>query len=63
MTEDEVSVYFGTTAWAPVPSFCHVQACGKKRRIDDAKKGGQNTAICYTKKGHLCTAFQPAVCA
>eukprot|EP00971_Amphidinium_carterae_P329942 6462755-Amphidinium_carterae.1 len=30
--------------WAAIPSFCHVQPNGKKRRIDDAKRGGQNSA-------------------
>ena len=63
MTEAEVTRRFGTARWAPVPSFCHTQPCGKQRRIDDAKKGRQNQAIAYTEKGHLCTAFQPATCA
>ena len=63
MTEAEVSQYFGTDRWCAVPSFCHVQPCGKKRRIDDAKCGQQNAFIEYSERGHLCTAFQPALCA
>jgi len=61
--EEEVAEQLGTTEWIPVPSFCHVQPGGKKRRIDDAKKGKQNSAIQYTESGHLCSATQPAVCA
>ena len=63
MTEAEVSQHFGTASWCAVPSFCHVQPCGKKRRIDDAKCGMQNEFIAYSERGHLCTAFQPALCA
>eukprot|EP00971_Amphidinium_carterae_P212380 4214896-Amphidinium_carterae.1 len=47
--------------WSPIPSFCHVQACGKKRRIDDAKAGMQNAATSYTEKAQMCSAFQPCI--
>jgi len=47
--------------WACVPSFVHTQPCGKMRRIDNAKRGGQNRATRVQEKIHLCSAFQPAV--
>eukprot|EP00971_Amphidinium_carterae_P043868 863289-Amphidinium_carterae.1 len=49
------------TGWSPIPSFCHDQACGKKRRIDDAKAGMQNAATAYTEKFQMCSAFQPCI--
>ena len=47
--------------WAAVPSFTHVQPSGKKRRIDDAKRGKQNAATRYLERTYMCGPFQPAL--
>ena len=39
-TAEEMDNLFGEKGWCCVPAFCHVQPCGKRRRIDDAKRGG-----------------------
>ena len=52
---------YGAGRWAAVPSFVHVQQNGKRRRIDDAKAGGQNGATVYPEKWHLPSAFTPAL--
>ena len=54
---------FGQGKWACVPSFPHVQPCGKIRRIDDAKKGGQNGATRMSEKIHLPSALHPGISA
>ena len=46
--------------WAGVPTFAHVQPSGKLRRIDNARRGLQNSALRYTERMNMCTAFQPA---
>jgi hypothetical protein len=62
-TEQEMDAALGTHRWAAVPSFCITQASGKQRRIDDAKRGGHNSATVYSETGRMCTAFQPGVVA
>ena len=52
---------FGARGWAAVPSFVHVQQSGKKRRIDNAKAGGQNDATAYPERWHMPSAFTPAI--
>ena len=52
---------YGVGGWSPVPSFCIVQSCGKKRRIDNGRRGGQNAATAYSEKQRMCSAFQPGL--
>ncbi len=51
---------FGPGRYTAIPCFCHVQACGKKRRIDNAKAQRANAATRYTEKFRLANAFAPA---
>ena len=60
LTEAEVDARF-PNGWCPTPSFVHEQACGKLRRIDDAKAGGSNAATSFSEKVSMGTAMQPAV--
>ena len=43
-----------------IPCFCHGQASGKKRGIDNGKKARSNDAAQYTDKFCLPNAFVPA---
>lgn len=52
---------YGIGGWSPVPAFCIEQSCGKKRRIDNGKRGGQNNATAYSEKARMCSAFQPGL--
>ena len=60
LTEAEVNTRF-PGGWCPTPSFVHEQACGKLRRIDDAKAGGSNAATSFSEKVTMGSAMQPAV--
>eukprot|EP00972_Heterocapsa_arctica_P084232 12409499-Heterocapsa_arctica.AAC.1 len=51
----------GKGAWAPIPAFCITQGDGKRRRIDNGKRGGHNEATIYSERLHLCSAFQPGL--
>ena len=51
---------FGRGRYTALPYFVVVQACGKKRRIDNAKAQGANAATRYTEKFGLANAFAPA---
>ena len=51
----------GVGKWASVPSFCHTQANGKQRRIDNGKRGLQNAWTRFLEKLKLCTAIQPLI--
>ncbi len=51
---------YGKGNWTALPCFCHVQACGKKRRIDDAKAQRANAATRYKERFRLASAFAPA---
>ena len=51
---------YGSAGWAPIPSFCTIQATGKKRRIDDARRGGHNLATAQNERQTLTSAMQPA---
>ena len=55
-----MDAYFGAGRYTAVPCFCHIQACGKKRRIDNAKAQRANAATRYTEKFRLANAFAPA---
>jgi hypothetical protein len=44
-----------------IPCFCHTQASGKQRRIDDGKKSGNNLGTQYSEKFCLPNAFTPAM--
>ena len=60
-SRDAFDKLYGKGGWTPVPAFCIEQACGKKRRIDNGRRGGQNDATAFTEKARLCSAFQPAL--
>ena len=62
MTAIEVDNFFQNKGWTVTPSFCHTQPCGKKRRIDNAKRGLLNKASRWHDKQHMASAFFPAVC-
>ena len=47
--------------WMPTPCFCHVQASGKKRRIDNAKRSGKNRLTQRSEKFCFNNALMPGV--
>ena len=61
MTREHFDNVYGRGSWSPIPAFCVAQSCGKKRRIDNGRRGGQNAATAYTEKSRLCSAFQPGL--
>ena len=52
---------YGPTEWGPTPCFCHTQANGKRRRIDNAKRGGKNRLTSRAEKFTMNSAVSPAV--
>ena len=62
LRKDQVDATF-PEGWAGVPTFTHVQPSGKLRRIDNAKRGMQNSTLRYVERMRMCTAFQPAAVA
>ncbi len=54
---------YGEGGYTAIPCFCHIQANGKKRRIDNAKRSGDNKATRYTERFRLADAFAPALSA
>ena len=62
LRKEEVDSTF-PEGWAGVPTFAHVQPSGKLRRIDNARRGLQNSALRYVERMRMCTAFQPAAVA
>ena len=54
---------FGAGTWTALPCLCHIQACGKKRRIDNAKAQLANAATRYVERFRLASAFAPAIAA
>ena len=52
---------YGAGQYTALPCFCVVQACGKKRRIDNAKAQKANAATRYTERFRLANAFAPAL--
>ena len=61
MPREHFDQVYGRGSWSPIPAFCVVQSCGKKRRIDNGRRGGQNAATTYSEKSRLCSAFQPGL--
>ena len=53
----------GPGRWSVVPCFVHTQPCGKRRRIDDAKAGGQNSATAFSERFNMVSAMMPATAA
>lgn len=51
---------YGAAGWAPTPSFCAIQAAGKKRRVDDAHRGEHNLATAQNERQTVIPAMQPA---
>ncbi len=54
---------YGKRSFSAIPCFVHTQACGKKRRIDNAKKSRDNEATQYTEKFRLANAYAPGLSA
>ena len=46
-----------------VPTFVHEQPCGKRRRIDDARAGQQNSATAFSERFNMVSAMMPATAA
>jgi len=55
----ELDEKWGIGKWIPLPTFDHVQASGKHRRIDNGLASGHNEATAYSEALELCNAFQP----
>ena len=51
--ESALIAKYGKRGYSAIPCFTHVQACGKKRRIDNAKKSRDNEATQYTERFRL----------
>ena len=62
-TKEEMNIRFGRGKWSPIPTFVIKQANGKKRRIDNGKRGGQNTTAVHTERLRMISPFQPSICA
>ena len=60
LTEEQVHEMF-PQGWCPTPAFVHEQACGKLRRIDNAKAGGSNFGTAFAEQISMSTAMQPAI--
>ena len=54
---------YGRGGYTAIPCFVHTQASGKQRRIDNAKRSGDNKATRYSEKFRLPNAFAPALSA
>ena len=54
---------YGRGNWVPTNCFCHEQASGKRRRIDNARKSGCNRATRQTEKLAMNTAMAPTLAA
>ncbi len=61
--ESALVAKYGKRQFSAIPCFVVVQACGKKRRIDNAKKSKDNQATQYTEKFRLANAYAPALSA
>ncbi len=61
--ESALVAKYGKRQFSAIPCFVAVQACGKKRRIDNAKKSKDNQATQYTEKFRLANAYAPALSA
>ncbi len=61
--ESALKQKYGAGQYSAIPCFVHVQACGKKRRIDNARKSRDNEATQYTEKFRLANAYAPALSA
>ncbi len=61
--ESALRAKYGARACSAIPCFTHTQACGKKRRIDNAKKSLDNAATQYTEKFRLPNAYAPGLSA
>ncbi len=59
LTEAQVDEQFKAGQWTATPRFMITQSTGKRRAIDDGKRGGQNAATFDDEKLVLCTAVQP----
>ncbi len=53
----------GAGNWTALPGFCHIQVCGKQRRIGNAKARLANAATRYVERFRLASAFAPAIAA
>ena len=62
MSEEEVDQLF-PRGWAPIPSFCHEQASGKLRRIDNANASDATEAVATSEQATMHSAFQPGLVA
>jgi len=58
-TKSELDEEWGVGKWIPLPTYDHVQANGKHRRIDNGLPSGHNEATAYSETLELCNAFQP----
>ena len=57
--KSELDQKWGAGRWIPLPTFDHVQASGKHRRIDNGLASGHNEATAYSEALESCNAFQP----
>ena len=59
VTEEEMDARH--QRWAPTGCFCHKQASGKRRRIDNAKRSGKNRMTQRSEKFTMTNALLPAL--
>ena len=60
LTAEQLDVHY-PAGWASIPTFCHVQPTGKRRRIDNGRAPLHNAATAYTETTTMCTPFHPAL--
>lgn len=58
---DVLDKKYGPGTYMPTPCFCHTQACGKTRRIDNAKRAGKNRQTSRSERFTLTNALMPAL--
>ncbi len=63
VSEDVLVAKYGRGRYSAIPCFVHTQACGKERRIDNAKKSKGNATTQYTEGFWLSNACAPALSA
>ena len=63
VTRRVMNEVFGAGNRTALPCLCHVQACGKKRRSDNAKAQLENAETRYVERSRLASVCVPAIAA
>ena len=61
VTKRAMDAVFGAGNWTALPCLCHIQACGEKRRIYNAKTQLENAETRYVERSRLASVFVPPI--